>query len=474
MEQHAQTMNYTYLPEKHTTIVNKPILIDDLNKNQRHTLKPGNNQQNQNIQNVQGHKPHTVIQNPNTYNLQNVMVEDKRKTVTHAPKKYEQYQEQIIGNEIIEETYYIDPHTGKKIIIPNINEPKANTYVYNTQIPQNDAYNKQVKLQAKAHHHHLNDNNKIINTHQPQKPQKPQEVNDNTYNINPTASVYNDIYSSITPSNEEKKSPIIENINPSVHLEDNQLNPKKSATLMTVNSLANIPYNEYPAAQFSKEAFCNISAFGSNSYNGKVKKYNEDRIKTIVNYQLNNNDNTKEKKNISYFAIFDGHSGKKCSDFLKQNLHTYLFNSSFFPNDPIRAIRESFKKAEDTFRDIAYDAKNNVLLDKSGSCALVMLIINDVLISINLGDSRALYSYDTGKYLLQITRDHKPNDDVEKKRIEGAGGKVYYANKVNRNGREIELKEEQFGKGFTFPYRVKPGKIAVSILLFSFLINFIL
>ena len=95
-----------------------------------------------------------------------------------------------------------------------------------------------------------------------------------------------------------------------------------------------------------------------------------------------------------------------------------------------------------------------------------MLIINDTLFAINLGDSRALYSYDTGHYLYQITRDHKPNDEVEKKRIENAGGKVFYANKIHRNGIEIELKEEDFGKGFTFPYRISPGKIAVSFKLF--------
>ena len=115
---------------------------------------------------------------------------------------------------------------------------------------------------------------------------------------------------------------------------------------------------------------------------------------------------------------------------------------------------------------MAYDPTNNILLDKSGSCALVMIIINDVLFAINLGDSRALYSYDTGKYLYQITRDHKPNDEFEKQRIENAGGKVFYANKITRNGREIELKEEDFGKGFSFPYRILPGKIAVSLFLF--------
>ena len=198
-----------------------------------------------------------------------------------------------------------------------------------------------------------------------------------------------------------------------------------------------------------------------NSYNGKVKKFNEDRIKAFVNYHPKIPCNIQ----ISYFSIFDGHSGKNCSDFLKENLHKYIFNSKLFPSDIPKAIRESFKKAEDNFKSMVYDQKNNVLKDKCGSCALVMLILNNYLYAINLEDSRAIYSYDTGKYLYQVTRDHKPNDEIEKKRIEKAGGKVFYANKVNRNGKEIELKEEDFGKGFTFPYRISPGKIAVSLVI---------
>ena len=47
---------------------------------------------------------------------------------------------------------------------------------------------------------------------------------------------------------------------------------KKSATLMTVKSLADIPYEEYPQAQKSNQQFFNISGFASNSYNGKIKK----------------------------------------------------------------------------------------------------------------------------------------------------------------------------------------------------------
>ena len=102
------------------------------------------------------------------------------------------------------------------------------------------------------------------------------------------------------------------------------------------------------------------------------------------------------------------------------------------------------------------------MVDKSGSCAVISLIIDNTLYSINLGDSRALYSRDGGKELYQITRDHKPNDEIEKKRIEKCGGKVYYANKAVVNGVEVTLKEELYGKGFKFPYRLSPGGLAVS------------
>ena len=81
-----------------------------------------------------------------------------------------------------------------------------------------------------------------------------------------------------------------------------------------------------------------------------------------------------------------------------------------------------------------------------------------------LGDSRALYSKDSGNEFYQITRDHKPNDPIEQARIEKAGGKVYYANKTVINGKEVTLREEQFGPGFKFPYRLSPSGLAVSFL----------
>lgn len=88
---------------------------------------------------------------------------------------------------------------------------------------------------------------------------------------------------------------------------------KKSATLMTVSTLANLPYNHYPTAEFSSKGFANISGFGMNSYNGKVKKYNEDRIKAITEYHPNKTiiiKGAEVKPTVSYFGVFDGHGGK--------------------------------------------------------------------------------------------------------------------------------------------------------------------
>ena len=109
--------------------------------------------------------------------------------------------------------------------------------------------------------------------------------------------------------------------------------------------------------------------------------------------------------------------------------------------------------------------KDSNIVDRSGSCACVILIINDTLYAINLGDSRALLSSNSGQILRQITRDHKPEDPIEKERIENAGAKVFYANTVIMDGIPVVLKESDYGEGFTFPYRISPGGMCVSFII---------
>ena len=68
--------------------------------------------------------------------------------------------------------------------------------------------------------------------------------------------------------------------------------------------------------------------------------------------------------------------------------------------------------------------------DKSGSCALFVIIksklqcntVDETCYVGNIGDSRCIVSLKEGKEVKQISRDHKPNDPIEKERIMASGG----------------------------------------------------
>lgn len=53
------------------------------------------------------------------------------------------------------------------------------------------------------------------------------------------------------------------------------------------------------------------------------------------------------------------------------------------------------------------------MLDKSGSCAIVALLVEKKVYIINVGDSRAIMSCDGGNFSVNLSVDHKPNDENE-------------------------------------------------------------
>jgi protein phosphatase 2C family protein 2/3 len=65
------------------------------------------------------------------------------------------------------------------------------------------------------------------------------------------------------------------------------------------------------------------------------------------------------------------------------------------------------------------------MLDRSGSCAIVIIFVDDVCYTANVGDSRAIMSCGGGKYLASLSQDHKPGCPSEEQRITNAGGKIY-------------------------------------------------
>jgi serine/threonine protein phosphatase PrpC len=43
------------------------------------------------------------------------------------------------------------------------------------------------------------------------------------------------------------------------------------------------------------------------------------------------------------------------------------------------------------------------MLDRSGSCAIVLLVVDEVLYTVNVGDSRGIMSANGGKYLVTLS-----------------------------------------------------------------------
>ena len=202
-----------------------------------------------------------------------------------------------------------------------------------------------------------------------------------------------------------------------------------------------IPFNNFDRAKTSSKTMGNIKAYAANTYQGLVRNYNEDRVSIIINMTRPENYTKKYWPKISFFGIYDGHGGSKCADFLRDSLHKIIFSNEYFPENVEKAIKNGFLKAEDEFlSNIAIDKNTGNILDRSGSCAILVIIVDNKIYVANVGDSRGIMSINGGKEYKIITTDHKPSNENEKKRIIQSGGEVYQTQTPINTMNQIQIK----------------------------------
>ena len=236
--------------------------------------------------------------------------------------------------------------------------------------------------------------------------------------------------------------------------------------------IMDVNFDNFFPGKVSIKSYGPIKAYAANTNQGIIRDYNEDRVSIIININKNLSNKCKGKKDwpkASFFSVFDGHGGNKCSEFLKNNLLTFICESKYYPDDIEKAIKYGFNEADKKFLKLSQ--KNGEIIDNSGSCALILLVIENKLYIANAGDSRCVISLDNGKIRKDVTRDHKPNYPYEKERILLNGGKVYQTQTLLNQGNDIneipdndELPNTERNTNIILlgPYRVAPGNLSVS------------
>ena len=85
------------------------------------------------------------------------------------------------------------------------------------------------------------------------------------------------------------------------------------------------PLKNYELAKFASKTHGLITSYAANTHQGISRNYNEDRVSIILNMtKPSSKADLKEWPKCSFFAIYDGHGGNACADFLKDHLHNII------------------------------------------------------------------------------------------------------------------------------------------------------
>merc|ERR1740121_2662254 len=127
-------------------------------------------------------------------------------------------------------------------------------------------------------------------------------------------------------------------------------------------------------------------------------------------------------RSCAYFAIYDGHGGRQCVDYITQNLHENLLQElqkapSNVPDGFIRAFNI-------TDRNMQASGINT-----SGCTACCCLLQEEktsrAIYTAHLGDARAVICRGGLAVRLTSMSDHKATDPAEAKRVIEAGGSIF-------------------------------------------------
>ena len=168
----------------------------------------------------------------------------------------------------------------------------------------------------------------------------------------------------------------------------------------------------------------NVYEFTHVGFDGEADKENNQDSYFIFNNFAGHSD-------YSYMSVCDGHGveGHEVSRYIKkilpEDMSTNLKNYDILKKDNKKKVHEiiqdTFNKANDKLVE-----NENINSIFSGSTCVSVIYTPERLICPNIGDSRAVLGrcVNGNWESLELTRDHKPTESDERKRIIGGGGRI--------------------------------------------------
>lgn len=130
--------------------------------------------------------------------------------------------------------------------------------------------------------------------------------------------------------------------------------------------------------------------------------------------------------NVSIFGVFDGHGpyGHDISGYVQENLPRAFVQNAGFKNDPDKALEGAFPETHESCTQSQSKGRFDCTL--SGTTATLVMHRDGNLHIAHVGDSRAVVARTRGGVLKyeDLTNDHKPTCEGERRRIQAAGGQV--------------------------------------------------
>ncbi|GLI68272.1 hypothetical protein VaNZ11_012628 [Volvox africanus] len=121
---------------------------------------------------------------------------------------------------------------------------------------------------------------------------------------------------------------------------------------------------------------------------------------------------------VSFFGVYDGHSGQVVSRFLAASLHHYVEAYGMIATDVASALCQAFQAADAALVEATLNCPD------AGSTATVALLSANNIIAAHCGDSRALIC--RGGHVMALTEDHRPARLDERERVLKSGGQILW------------------------------------------------